>query len=152
MFKRILCPVDFDSNSLDALRVACDLAMREQASIQVLYVMQPHDPTVSSAASIGQRSEEHAWRELRQIADKELGVVDHEIMLRSGDPAKEIMKAAEEVEAELVVMATHGHTGFRHVVLGSVTEKVVRESSCPVLTIRMGTSPRMKRENKQSVV
>ena len=148
MFKRILCPVDFDSDSLGALRVACNLAIREQGTIQVLHVTQPLDPTVISAPWIAQRNEENAWRELRQIEDKDLGMVEHEIMLRSGDPAKEIMKAAEEVAAELIVMATHGRTGFRHVVLGSVTEHVVRESSCPVLTIRMGTSPCMDRENK----
>jgi universal stress protein A len=137
MFKRILCPVDFDSNSLEALRVARELAIREQGTIQVLHVTQPIDPTVTSAPSIGQRSQEHVWRELRQIADKELTGVDHEVILRTGQPAKEILKAENEVEAELVVMATHGRTGMSHLVLGSVTEKVVRESSCAVLTIRM---------------
>jgi universal stress protein A len=112
MFRRILCPFDFDSNSLEALRVARDLAMREQGSIQMLHVMPPNDPTGISDRSIARGNEEHAWRELRQIADKELTGVDHEIILRSGQPANEIVKAAEAVEAELVVMATHGRTGI----------------------------------------
>jgi universal stress protein A len=136
MFKRILCPIDFDGNSLEALRMARDLASREQASLYVLHVIPPTNPTVISAPLIAHRSEEDARTELREIAKKELGGVDHHTVLRGGHPAKEILSAEEEVEADLVVMATHGRTGVSHLVLGSVAEKVVRESACPVLTVR----------------
>ncbi len=65
-----------------------------------------------------------------------LSDVEHETVLRIGNPAEEIIKAEHDYGADLVVMATHGRTGVAHLVLGSVAERVVRESTCPVLTIR----------------
>jgi len=60
----------------------------------------------------------------------------HEILTRVGDAAKSILQVAEEVGAELIVMATHGRTSFLTFFLGSVAEQWVREASCPVLTVR----------------
>ena len=68
--------------------------------------------------------------------EKELVPRSISIVMRHGHAATEIVKAARELNADLIVMSTHGRTGMKHVLLGSVTEKVVRMSPCPVLTVR----------------
>jgi len=60
-----------------------------------------------------------------------------EVLVELGDPAKGILEIAEKKKVDLIVIATHGRTGWPHFVAGSVAEKVVRQASCPVLTIRM---------------
>jgi len=137
MFKRILCPVDFDGNSLDALRTAIYLAQREQSKLYLLHVIPPTDPSIVSAPFLAHRTEERARIELEKIEKSELTGLDHEMLVRFGRPASEIIAAEADVKADLVVMATHGRAGVSHLVLGSVAEKVVRESPCPVLTVRM---------------
>jgi universal stress protein A len=137
MFKRILCPIDFDGNSLAALRMTRGIAEQHNAKIYVLHVVPLGDPMVVSAPVIAQQKENHARSELLRISKTELLGVDHETLLRFGHPAKEIIAGEAATNADLVVMATHGRTGISHLILGSVAEKVVRESSCPVLTVRM---------------
>jgi universal stress protein A len=137
MFQRILCPTDFDGNSLEALRFARRLALRDEGKVFFVHVVLPTDPLIISAPLVGRRSETEARSELKQLAEKELTAVAHETLLRFGRPAQEIIRAAREVGADLIVMGTHGRDGLEHLVLGSVAEKVVRESVCPVLTLRM---------------
>ncbi len=114
IFNRILCPIDFDGNSLDALRLARRIAEREKATLYVLHVVPPQDPLVMSAQAITQRDEEYARRELQKVSNVELTGVDHEVL---------------------------------HFILGSVAEKVVRESACPVLTVRMKTNHQPSKSN-----
>jgi universal stress protein A len=137
MFNRILCPIDFDGNSMAALRMARGIAEQNKARLYVLHVVPPGDPTVMSAPMIAEQKGNHARAELLRISNTELLGVDHETLVRFGHPAKEIIAGEAATNADLVVMATHGRTGISHLVLGSVAEKVVRESSCPVLTVRM---------------
>jgi nucleotide-binding universal stress UspA family protein len=111
MFNRILCPIDFDGNSTDALRMARRIAEEQEALLYVLHVVQPGDPTVVSAPLISQRVERDARAELEKIEKKELAGVKYQTLLRFGHPAKEIVAAEAETKAELVVMATHGRTG-----------------------------------------
>ncbi|HJU10091.1 MAG TPA: universal stress protein [Candidatus Binataceae bacterium] len=136
MFKRILSPIDFDDNSLDALRTAAEIARRENAKLYVLHVAPLADPIVISAPFISQRAEENARTQLQKIAKEELSGVDYELLARLGHPADEIVAAEADIDADLVIMATHGRTGFSHLLIGSVAEKVVRESACPVLIVR----------------
>ena len=137
LFQKILCPVDFDANSLKAVRLARRIAQREEGTVYLLHVVTPTDPLVISAPLIEQRNETDSRALLKKIVDTELGGIQHEALLRHGSPADETVGAANELKADLVVMATHARHGVSHLVLGSVTEKVVRESSCPVLTVRM---------------
>jgi nucleotide-binding universal stress UspA family protein len=65
-------------------------------------------------------------------------------MFREGPPFLEILKAAEEISAHLIILGTHGRTGLPHILMGSVAERVVRKSSCPVMTIR----PKALRDEK----
>jgi nucleotide-binding universal stress UspA family protein len=80
-----------------------------------------------------------AREKLQEIAQERFGGTRCEIITRlSGDPATGILEAEKELDADLVVMATHGRTGIAHFILGSVAEKVVRESRCPIFTTRRG--------------
>jgi universal stress protein A len=139
IFNRILCPIDFDGNSLDALRLARRIAERDKATLYLLHVIPPQDPLVMSAPAITERDEKYARAELQKVSNAELTGVDHEVLVRFGHPAEEIVAAESETKAELLVMATHGRTGVSHFFMGSVAERVVRESACPVLTVRMST-------------
>jgi len=137
MFQRILCPVDFDGNSMEALQLARRLALRDEGKLYVLHVVPPTDPLVVSAPRLAQHREAEARTGLKRTSEEELKGVEHETLMRFGHPADEVVKAAKELNADLIVMATHGRHGISHLVLGSVAEKVVREATAPVLTVRM---------------
>ena len=137
-FSKILCPIDFDRNSLAALDYARDLARQQDATLHVLHVV--FIPMVSPGFP-GEPypvvSEEPSKLELQEIAREHLdGKVRYQIETRSGRPAEIIHQAAEDLGADLIVMATHGRTGVTRLVLGSVAEHVVRGARPPVLTIR----------------
>lgn len=135
-FDKILCPVDFDDNSVEALAMATDLARQHDAKVFLLHAAPPVDPLVVSAPIVFARQREEARKNLNQMAENYLKDIKHETMLRVGHPAHEILAAVKETGADVVVMATHGRTGVSHLVLGSVAERVVREAPCPVLIVR----------------
>jgi len=145
LFLRILSPVDFHDNSLAALEYAAQFARQYDATVYLLHVIPPDElhrhrdvyrPEESGGADI-HWAEKVAKEKLHEIAQQRLsGGIRYEILTRVGDAAVSILAAAAEVGAELIVMATHGRMGLSHFFLGSVAEQVVREASCPVLTIR----------------
>jgi universal stress protein A len=134
--KTILCPIDFDVNSLATLDWARELAREGNATLHMLHVVTLSYPLLTSAPFLISRARECAYIQLQEIARESLGNVDHRLVLKTGPPAELIIKTAQELKADVVVMATHGRTGVSRLFLGSVTEKVVRASPCPVLTIR----------------
>ncbi len=132
LFRKILCPVDFSRLSIPALELARKLARQNGASVHLLCVI-----PASSASEPG--TQRFAEDSLRAVAHKWLaGEVSHEVAVRVGEPAKAILAAAEELGADVILMATHGRTGEDLARLGSVTEQVVRRSTRPVVTIRPG--------------
>jgi universal stress protein A len=138
LFTRILCPVSFDANSAAALATARDLAAGSDAIIYLLHVV-PAAPVPSSPIPLElfPQTEHDARSKLQELANAQLeGRVRYEIMARTGDPARVVIAVAQQVSADSIVMATHGRKGVSHFFLGSVTEQVVRESACPVLTVR----------------
>jgi universal stress protein A len=137
-FKKILCPVDFDENSIEALHFARDLAKEHDAMLYVMHVVvvPPPSPGYSLEPYPGV-PEEPSKLELEKIAREHLrGDVRYELACRSGKPAETIIQAAKDLDIDLIVMATHGRTGVTRLFLGSVAEHVVRISRQPVLTIR----------------
>lgn len=135
-FQKILCPVNFDQNSTIALRAACDIARERKGILYVLHVVAlPPGPEV--ALSFG-KMETAARRRLERLTRDNAKGVNYEILVKSGSPDIEVLDAAERLGVSLIVMATHGRKGLRHLVLGSVAESVVRGAPCPVLTIRPG--------------
>jgi acetoin utilization protein AcuB len=137
-YQRILCPVDFDENSLAALTAAADLARRSDGTVYVLHVVPMIvQPTAMPVyVDIYKSQEETAWARLKDIARKDLAGVKCELLVQMGEPAGSIIRAEKKLNPDLVVMATHGRRGFSRFFLGSVAEVVLRESACPVLTIR----------------
>ena len=140
IFKKILCPIDFDQNSLSALRLATDLARDHDARLYVLHIVaMPAGPEV--ALPFG-KMEAAARVKLEGIARQLVdGEARYEVDVTTGDPGVEVLQAAKRLGADLIVMATHGRKGLRRFVLGSVAEHVVREASCPVLTVTPKATP-----------
>src|SRR5436305_7586401 len=142
-FHTSLVRVQFDDGSLAALRLAKDLAIRDHAELVLLHVItlweaafsEKHYCAVEQAAGAEAWAEGEAKRKLEATARETLdGEVRYSTVTRVGDPIAEILRAEKELGIDLVVMATHGRTGVWRVALGSVVEKVVRSSTCPVLT------------------
>jgi len=134
-FNKILCPVDFDQNSLLALEVATELAEERKATLDLLHVVaMPPGPEVALPFA---KMESAARTKLeRLVRQKVSSKVSYQVEIMMGDPGAEIIQAAKRLGTNLIVMATHGRKGIRHLVLGSVAEQVIREAPCPVLAVK----------------
>jgi nucleotide-binding universal stress UspA family protein len=134
MFKTILCPVDIDRDSLAALDTARSIGERNGSMIYILHVIAPRLPGPLEPIPDWEKT---VALKLENVAHQRFGdALRYQVLIRPGDPVLTVEKVADEVGADLLVMATHGHKGFNRVLLGSVTERVVRESPRPVLTVR----------------
>jgi len=137
-FRRILCPVDFDDNSMQALDTAANFARENNGTVFVLHVvpmiLAPTGMPVYVDLYKGQEETAHA--KLLEIAHKRLAGIKYELLTHTGEPAGTILSAERKTSADVVVMATHGRRGFKRFFLGSIAEIVLRESTCPVLTVR----------------
>jgi nucleotide-binding universal stress UspA family protein len=140
--KNILVPVDFSECSEHALDYAVELAAKLDARIHLLNVIGvPALGVPELGVAVTSTIIESVVHGNQEALDKLVdGRKDKmklgEVMLRTGDARDVILKACEEVDADLVVMGTHGRRGLRRALLGSVAESVVRTAPCPVLTIR----------------
>jgi universal stress protein A len=139
-YRRILCPIDFDENSLAALVVAAQFAKRNDGTVFVLHVVPMIIPPTGMPVYVDmyKSQEETARDKLREVAHKYLSGVKYELTTHVGDPAGAIVKTAKKLSPDVLVMSTHGRRGFSRVFLGSVAEMVLREAPCPVLTVRSG--------------
>lgn len=141
-FRTILHPTDFSPGSDAAFRYACDLARDYDARMVVVHVLDAGAPIVADGVILPSGLDE-----LRDLARRQLEAVGPanptiraECALREGPATSEIVDAATEFRADLIVMGTHGRTGFGRLLLGSVTEEVLRKAPCPVLTVK-ATAP-----------
>lgn len=138
--KRIVVTTDFSEASKKAFPYALALARKFEATLLLLYAVPAHLPAELSHIGIvleEQRLLEEARERLPRFRQAELDPHLHvETLVLNGGPAREICRTAEAQGADLIVMATHGHTGLKHFLLGSVTENVVRHAPCPVLVVR----------------
>jgi nucleotide-binding universal stress UspA family protein len=145
-FKRILCPTDFSEPALTALTRAAEMARHFGAELCVLHVIPPvpgplavADPPVASSIDVPLYQQElavYAEKVLKELVSHQVSPeVRTRDLVTTGEAAPEILRVAREQQADLIVIASHGLTGWQHLVFGSVTEKVVRQATCPVLTI-----------------
>jgi nucleotide-binding universal stress UspA family protein len=136
--RSILVPVDFSKPSLDALQHALALARRCEAQLTLLHVLQPrHADMLIDTAPIQREARLAAHEHLTRLADatkKTWPRTGRE--LRTGHPVNTITAMARRTNADLIVLGTHGYTGLKHALLGSVAERVVRHAPCSVLTVR----------------
>lgn len=142
--KRILVPTDFSEHSANALRYAAAFARRFSAELYLLHVFQDLAVSGPEAVAVGppivapiEQFLDSARKSLdRLVEDAHLQQLTVHREVRPGTPFDEIVGMAKEKDIDLIVMGTHGRGWLAHVLLGSVTEKVVRKAPCPVLTVR----------------
>lgn len=143
--KRILCPVDFSDLSLNALGFAVELASTFQADLHLLHVFEGYD-AISLNPELAMNPM-HEWLpKLRQLCHEKLAALPNADLAarcthiaranREGSAIHEILEYANHHVIDLIVLATHGRTGLKHLLMGSVAENVVRSAKCPVLTVR----------------
>jgi nucleotide-binding universal stress UspA family protein len=156
-FKRILCPVDLSPFSLEALQLAAKLTSASGATLYILHVIDnPFDEiymtriTQADPASIElynqeplQRSKvmkatiEHSEVMLKQFCLDSVEYLPRvRYLVATGVPIEKILDAAVDHRIDLVVLATHGRTGIKRLIIGNVAERVVRHAPCPVLTVK----------------
>lgn len=140
--RHLLVPVDFSACSKQALRYALPLARQFSARLTLLFVMPANYFVGSEFGPVDLPLPESEWREgcqreLDAWAEREVGTTAPvRTIVRQGQPAHEIAACAREEGVSLIVLSTHGRTGLRHVLVGSVAENVVRYAPCPVLVVR----------------
>jgi nucleotide-binding universal stress UspA family protein len=141
---RILVPTDFSKHSHNALTYAAAFAEKFGAELYLLHVVQDLALFIPEAVSVAppavppiEQMTAAVREELgRLVKDNDLGRFTVHTEVREGTPFYEILQFAREVNIDLIIMGTHGRSGLVHVLLGSVSERVVRKAPCPVLTVR----------------
>jgi nucleotide-binding universal stress UspA family protein len=141
-WKEICCACDFSESSRVALETAADLARRFDARLTIVHTRlaetQAASDVLVSSRGVARAEAEVAAEELarwRGVAEARAGAPVRSSLL-AGDPATEIVRFARENRCDLLVLGTHGRVGLPRMVLGSVAERVVRRSGCPVLVAR----------------
>lgn len=141
--RKILVPTDFSQNSLRALDYAVGLAERYAAEIVVVHVLElPIYPAMSfgsgsiSLPALQEEMREAVNAQLARVMEEHLADTRATSILREGTAFVEIIEAAREQNADMIVLGTQGNSAFKQLLLGSTAERVVRKAPCPVLTIR----------------
>jgi nucleotide-binding universal stress UspA family protein len=135
----ILHPTDFSKEAGYAFDAACALARDSRARLVVLHVERPPLTTLGGTAGVPPLPTEYdrqlLLEDLNRIQSPEPGIpIEHR--LEHGEPAAVILAVAKQIGADLIVIGTHGRTGLRRLLMGSVAEQVVRKAPCPVLTVK----------------
>ncbi len=141
--QRIVVPIDFSAHARLALTYANDLAEVYKASLSVLHIVDEvvypdfYPPVIPSGGSITEELREQSLTRMKSImAEIEGAEGRSDLFVRTGRAAPEISDFALEQGADLIVIASHGLTGISHMLLGSVTEQVIRRVGCPVFTVK----------------
>ena len=141
--KKVLVPIDFSDYSKSALRYAVNFAKSFSAEIILIYVVEPiiYPPDFSmgqiAMPTINTDWDNRAKEELDKLAKSEnIGNGKVKTIIKTGKPFAEIIETAKEEDIDLIIIATHGHSGVEYILFGSTAEKVVRKAPCPVLTLR----------------
>ena len=149
--KRVLFATDFSKGAERALESATSFANHYGAELLMVHVVTVWDydpanpdwrfPPLPSEhiSEIEARGREQLGEAGKVVARDDLEV--RTMLVRGFDPGLEIVRTADEEEADLIVMSTHGRTGVSHLVIGSTAEKVVRYATCPVLTVKQQSAP-----------
>jgi universal stress protein A len=141
--KKILCPTDFSEPSFKGIEVASELAGHFSAELLLISVVTPVHPIgapgVPASYSVGEYYEEMVEYATQSLEKIEKGRIPEAVktqrFIDRGNAADRIVNRAESENVDLIVIATHGWTGWRRLVFGSVAEKVVRFAKCPVVIV-----------------
>ena len=142
MEQQILVPLDRSETSRSVLPMVADMARGSGGTVRLLHVAPIPTERVSDdgrvVAYVSQEMERIEYSRLDYLKEAEAGLegVPVESVVRFGDPAEEIVACARDTHIDLVAMATHGRTGLRHLLMGSVAEQVLRRLAIPVMLVR----------------
>jgi len=150
-YRTLLVPYDFSTHARTALDTAVDLAGKLGADLKVLHIVQspiavyglpyPEGSTVIPPIDMGAIRED-AMKALALVIDEIDAPVKIEAEIAEGLNVAETLRiTAERIDADLIVMGTHGRTGIAHAFLGSVAERILRTVQCPVLTVKAPDKP-----------
>jgi nucleotide-binding universal stress UspA family protein len=152
--KKILVPVDFSLTSLKALEQAVFMAKKNNAEITLLHVVDyimPHSDiyyfTIPRSAEYEATVMKECDGQLLKLAEKiqKKDAVTIHAETVSGKPREQIIAAAERIQADMIVMGTHGVSGFREFMIGSTAIRIISEAPCPVLSIQQSVAPGFKK-------
>ncbi len=145
--KRILVPTDFSEYSDNALRYAIDIARQYAAKVFLLHVIDENiqqctfeycltDDVMKQIEQEGKIRSADKLREEIERVEKNNADVAIEAIIKHGIPYDDILREQEEKDIDLIVIASHGRTGIKRILIGSVAEKVIRAAKCPVMLLR----------------
>ena len=139
--KLIVAPIDFSEPSQEALETAADLAARYGAELLLVHVVAVILPLTSLLSDAEQQREAHAAA-ARHLSELASALAQQNIKVRTevgsaNEPGMEIVRLAADNHADMIVIATHGITGWRKLAFGSVADRVIKEAECPVLLMRV---------------
>jgi nucleotide-binding universal stress UspA family protein len=140
--KKILVPIDFSAPSKNAFKYAVRFAEEFGGELTLLHVLEPQSMTglmaIPEATGFVESDIVAAGKNLRSLAGsvRNPRIERPRWKVRGGLPSHEIVEVAKEMDVDLIVVATHGYTGWKHFCIGSTAERVVRAAPCPVLVVR----------------
>ncbi len=143
-FKTILCPTDFSNHSARAIEYGVRFARSSQGLLLLAHVI--HIPTEHYRDQLGHVMPFDDLKigvqlKLQEMRDKYVGDYDKcELITEIGDPYEQLMGIVDKRNVDLLITSTHGRTAIDHLVMGSVAEKIVRHSTCPVFIVRRGVA------------
>ncbi len=132
----VLVPTDLSGFSLEAFDYAQEIAGMFDAGIIVVFVIDKGTQKPKARYEVNEAEVEARRKLVEFLMDRKIVPDRVRLEIRHGHPAEEIVKTAQELRVDLIVMSTHGRTGLSHVLIGSVAEHVVRMSNAPVLTVK----------------
>ncbi|HVB81436.1 MAG TPA: universal stress protein [Candidatus Binataceae bacterium] len=137
-YRRILAPIEFDETAQPVFDAAARIAAETGGTIFLMHVvpMVVAPSGMPNYVDIYKDQEKIAQQKLNAIVERQRSEVKCELLTRIGDPAHEILALERHMAADLIVLATHGRKGVRRMLLGSVAEAVLRDATCPVLTVQ----------------
>jgi nucleotide-binding universal stress UspA family protein len=141
--KKVLVPIDFSDYSKNSLRYSINFVKCFNAELLMIYVVEPviYPPDFSmgqiAVPSVDLELDRRASEELNKLAVTEIPRdMKVRTIIKSGKPFVEIIETAAEENVDLIIIASHGHSGVEHILFGSTADKVVRKAPCPVLSLR----------------
>jgi nucleotide-binding universal stress UspA family protein len=139
--KKLLVPIDFSDASLKAIEYAVPFARHSGGTVHLIHVIERpiflSDLPDINVANLDANLVKDATAQLLSMANEEIEeLIPVQPVVRIGQPFVEILAAAKALNIDLIIMATRGNTGLKHVILGSTAERVVRHAGCPVLVVR----------------
>jgi len=138
--RRIVCPTDFSDGASEALENGAKIAENNGAEVYLVHVVPVMLAETEPTLMVQMQDYERLLQPEKRLQELAAPLVARGLTVHAvvghGDAASEIVRIAEEKKADVIVIGTHGNTGWRRLAFGSVAEKVVRLATCPVLTIR----------------